>query len=470
MRLKPLPVQIPEGDPFKFDALSRRPAAESLIQIIKASEDGLVVALDAAWGQGKTTFLRMLQAQLRNEGNKAIEFNAWESDFNDDALAALIGEVGAGLNSIAQAGDGTESDAMNEKIEKFKKIGGRLIRQSIPGLIKMASAGIIDADEIVETFVAEYGEKIAEQKIKEYEDSKKSIAEFRLSLEFAVCRLSEAKSTSLPIVIVIDELDRCRPIYAVRVLECIKHLFSVNGVFFLIAVDKKQLSHAVKSQYGVGMDADGYLRRFFDVELSLPAPDKRAFSRMQFDRFGLGEFFKVRSSGVNMMHDKDKFSAMLPELFSCMECSLRDQEKAFSILSLALKATPPNYYIYPEIISVLIVLRLKDYQMYSGFIAGVVSSDMVLERIGSGPGGRKFVFSRQGTLLDVLVNAAVLSEHESSALANKYLMLANGSSDSEVKRRAGEAHELCASGYVREAFGCLNYLVSKIDLVSGRGE
>jgi hypothetical protein len=103
----------------------------------------------------------------------------------------------------------------------------------------------------------------------------------------SVLRRKTVDKGSKPIVFVIDELDRCRPPFAVELLEKIKHLFSVDGLIFVLAIDRQQLSEAVRCLYGQGLDADNYLRRFIDLEYRLPAPKIEQFVKVQFARFGL---------------------------------------------------------------------------------------------------------------------------------------------------------------------------------------
>ena len=74
-----------------------------------------------------------------------------------------------------------------------------------------------------------------------------------------------------PLVVMIDELDRCRPSYAVELLETAKHLFDVDRIVFVLAVNREQLAHAVCALYGADFNAEGYLRRFFDEDFRLPS-------------------------------------------------------------------------------------------------------------------------------------------------------------------------------------------------------
>ena len=68
----------------------------------------------------------------------------------------------------------------------------------------------------------------------------------------------------------IDELDRCRPNFAIELLEVIKHLFYIDNFIFIISIDKDQLSYSIANIYGHNMDTEGYLRRFFDLDYTLP--------------------------------------------------------------------------------------------------------------------------------------------------------------------------------------------------------
>lgn len=126
----------------------------------------------------------------------------------------------------------------------------------------------------------------------------------------------------------------------------------------MLAVDSSQLAHSIKSQYGSDMDAAGYLRRFFDLELLLPEPNDEAFTRAQFDRFGLSEVFAERSKS-SRRPDQDNFAHTISQLFSCMGCSLRDRERAFTLLACALRSTPLHQSLFPDVLAVLIVLKLK---------------------------------------------------------------------------------------------------------------
>ena len=89
-----LTIAIPENNPFKNDKLNREPVARMLKNILTKYYKGAVVSLDSPWGTGKTTFIRMFSCLLRQEHFVTLHFNAWESDYADDPLCALLSELG----------------------------------------------------------------------------------------------------------------------------------------------------------------------------------------------------------------------------------------------------------------------------------------------------------------------------------------------------------------------------------------
>lgn len=293
-----------------------------LTELLQSSVDqSLVLGIDADWGQGKSTFLRMWLQHLENKGFKALYFNAWESDFSDDAFVSLMGELELGMSKLGPQGRATAY------LQKAKKAGLRVIRRAIPAAVKLATAGVLNLDEFSEAALAEAAEKWAAEKVKSYEAARQSVAGFREALAAFAQELTKPHDgeARLPLVIVIDELDRCRPPYAIEVLEAVKHFFSVPGVAFVVAADGVQLGNIVRTRYGMDVETGGYLRRFVDITFSLPVPSGTAFLDAQFDKFGLREFFNSRTGQLSQ-YDYAHFKELFEVLFRSANCSCRDQE------------------------------------------------------------------------------------------------------------------------------------------------
>ena len=152
IRIQPREIEVPADDPFKNDLLDRRESVEVLTHLVRSFEGPCVLAVDAAWGNGKTTFLRIWAQYLRNEGFPVVEFNAWETDFSEDPFVALSTELTEGLQEYAD-------DPLATKIDKTKEVATELLRRSVPGLIRLGAASIPVVGTEVGQVLASYAEK-----------------------------------------------------------------------------------------------------------------------------------------------------------------------------------------------------------------------------------------------------------------------------------------------------------------------
>lgn len=278
-------LQIDPKDPFKEDCLHRQEAAENLTLLIRSITQPFVLSINAPWGMGKTTFIKMWQAKLKNEGHACIYFNAWGSDFSTDPLVSFIGEIDSHLEGgLISPGQKSE---FKKQFNKVKKISTELLKKATPLALKLSTLGVINNIEDIKTLldfdssgdnaIADFVAKLTEDKIKSYREEKNTIKNFQQNLERLAEIISNDSELKPPLLFFVDELDRCRPNYAIELLERIKHLFNVNGIVFILALDRQQLSHSVKSLYGIGMDAEGYLRRFIDLDYQLPNPSSEDY-------------------------------------------------------------------------------------------------------------------------------------------------------------------------------------------------
>lgn len=347
-------------------------------------------------------------------------------------------------------------------INKAKKLGKTLLKRSIPAALKLVTAGIIDTNELTEEALSQLGEKFAEEQIKNYEESKKTVSGFKKELELFAEEICAAEQ-KFPLIIFIDELDRCRPPYAVQVLEKAKHFFSVKGIVFVLAADRIQLGHSIRSLYGAGMDVDGYLRRFIDFDYNLPRQEKGFFCKAQFARFGLEDFFKKRTG--SLQYERGNFINLFNELFSILELTLREQEHCFSLLSLAIRTTQENWKLYPELLSILIVLKIKKPELYHDFIMNKIDVDKVLHSIDLKKGGREFLNSHYGLIIEAYL-ASCRSHDEATQQIAKYNSIINESKEESEKAKAVKIYGFLQTMEFRDSIGQMNYLLKKIDLVS----
>lgn len=266
-RLQPVPVNVPPDDPFKNDLLSRKDFGEALATSLASIDGACVIAVNGRWGTGKTTFVNMFTQHLRKRKFTVVEINAWETDYADAPLAALSSAV--------------EQEIEGEGRPEFKAAAARLLRVVAPPLIRLATQGLLDIDANLEKAASEGISGWANASLQRFEEHQESLCAFRKTLARVAARSDQ------PLVVVVDELDRCRPTYAVEFLETIKHVFDVDGVAFVLAVNREQLDQSAAILYGSATDPESYFRRFFDIELTLPDPDRHALVRTLLERFGL---------------------------------------------------------------------------------------------------------------------------------------------------------------------------------------
>lgn len=254
------------------DKLGRKRYAEFLKKLILNSDDfkrederkAFSIAIDSPWGTGKSYFLNMFRNYLCTEKDcdmAIVMYNAWENDNWNNAFEPLA-------QTLFEAFDLFEGD---QKLELENAV------KAIAILARGVAAKKVEK-HISEDALCEAIEAITK------ENPKKNIASREyLAYKEMVKRLRECiaqglkRSGKKQLVVIIDELDRCRPDFAVQTMEFVKHLFDAENVVFLFALDMSQLRHSIKSIYGEGMDAEGYLIRFFDYYGRLATPDVFTF-------------------------------------------------------------------------------------------------------------------------------------------------------------------------------------------------
>ena len=123
-------------------------------------------------------------------------------------------------------------------------------------------------------------------------------------------------------------MDRCRPTFAIEMLERIKHLFDVANIVFVLSVDKKQLEASTAAVYGERINAAEYLRRFIDLEYGIPLVQTKQFTKKLLTRFELDPAFSQRT-GHSVQYDHQNFVDVFTELADVFDLSLRARERCF---------------------------------------------------------------------------------------------------------------------------------------------
>ena len=211
--------------------------------------------------------LKRWQASLTSQDFKAIYLNAWEDDFCDDPLLALLGQMS----------DHFKKGTLKELADKVARVALPLLKENLLSVIK-SQTGL--------TFTVERPERDLLEEYR-YQSATKD------KLKSNLTELSKAvfAETQHPLVFIIDELDRCRPTFAIELLERVKHIFDVPHMVFILGLNRDELANSLTSVYG-DIDSDVYLRRFFDFEFQLPTVGSRIFARHLLEKYQLQQVFK----------------------------------------------------------------------------------------------------------------------------------------------------------------------------------
>ena len=265
-------IHIPENKPFDNDLLEREPCADILTNIINTESGPYVLAINTIWGGGKTTFIKMWEQHLKNEGYQTIYFNAWEVDFATDPLVAVLSEIKNKLKLNDKF-----FEQLKDNLPELKGVTSNVI-------LKLLSGGALSSSDFTDQSLTNKSDQIITALLDEHEAKKKLRKNFKELLEK---KIIEDSNTQNKCVFFIDELDRCKPDFAIKLLETIKHLFDIPGMIFILSIHKEQLGHALRTVYGQNMSVDGYLRRFIDLEYKLPEPETSTFIDFIANEYGL---------------------------------------------------------------------------------------------------------------------------------------------------------------------------------------
>lgn len=351
MKVRHNTLEIPADKPFQNCKLKRQKYAEILTSIVGSYSDGFVMSVNNEWGAGKTTFVKMWQQLLKNKGFETLYFNAWENDFDSNPLVALMSE----LKSLTKDNDKTYKSLLQK--------GAIFTKNIVPALLKGLAKKYFDEEIIIDAVenTADAAEEILKNEIDKYAEKKKGLVEFKAALEKFVAEHNSGK----PLIFFIDELDRCRPDYSVEVLEQVKHFFTVPGIVFVLALDKTQLSHAIRGVYGSELfNADEYLKRFIDLEYQLPKPNNADYCHYLISYFQYDDFFSSGMRGKMFDFAQDPYSFLKTSIALLQNQNLRQIEKLLSTTRIILRTFYVENFVFPELLLGLAFIKTVNPELY----------------------------------------------------------------------------------------------------------
>lgn len=431
MKYRTQEIELPDDDIYRHDALNRKPIVEFLENFLLKLNGPFVLALDSPWGTGKTTAVRMLKATLTAQQVHCVYFNAWKVDYASDPLVALV----SALDEI----DPNNSDTASKykgKMANVRKLTTSVIKHGAIAAAKAATFGALEIDSTIERVAADMAGDLTKDVVDSFQKEKASLEKIRTELGKAINELSN-DANAKPLVFFIDELDRCRPSFAIEMLERIKHLFDVEHLVFVLSIDKKQLEAATGAIYGEKIDAPEYLRRFFDMELRLPQPDAIGFTKTQINRFGLTEYFDGRRSTFQQ-DEVQQLAETIGDLAVIFQLSLRTIERVMARVALVCSQTPFNHHLDPIILSFLVVLRIKHSEIFHGITTGHLSPEAVIAHIKTLPNGTDFAESQCGMAIEAYLIVGDTNEKRSTLKISTLRSLAEQDISAPENYRASE--------------------------------
>jgi hypothetical protein len=326
--LPELDIKPDAGFDKEADIFNRREFGERLANLVENTSDCPVIALDSGWGEGKSTFIKMWKGHVEHHREKKIKtiyFDAFENDFQKDPFLTLASEI----YSLIE-------DEDREKKEEFTKkavdVAKSLARGAINIGIKMGTSGLVDgtvldsAENDISKLISGNVDQVISSRFENVTKDKLALKNFKQYLEMFANNLS----SDSPIVFIIDELDRCRPDFALELLEQIKHLFSVKGITFLLVTNRGQLEEIIRHKYGKDIDATRYLNKFVSLWLTLPKKnEERDSDREKFLKYTISVMSQEGEAIGNI-----ETIEVLHEMVRFYDLSFREIQKILSYFSI----------------------------------------------------------------------------------------------------------------------------------------
>jgi hypothetical protein len=307
-----------------------------------------------------------------------------------------------------------------------------------------ASAGIAAIGDTVKNFLTKKEEKTLE----------KVIQEFREMLNTITSELFSKDKKKL--IFIIDELDRCRPSFAVETIEKIKHLFSVTGIIWVLVMNKDQLEESIRHVYGT-IDAKKYLSKFIDIESSLPKEIRGNYDT--FDHYKKMIDGLISSSRCKIL--KNGYSVLVVLCSRIAQLSIRDIKKVLLYCEFVFGEKNTNYAHEYTVLGILLsVIKMSDDQTYK-LIKNKNTSIYDLKK--NGITARIFNEGLMKTTIWYLYFAMTTNEHQRESIS---LEFAKSSGLIEIETEYNEFQKFCTNNgrIIEYAKGSLEGICKRLDI------
>lgn len=355
------------------DLLDRRKIAKNFLEVVKV-QTANVYSINAPWGSGKTWFLKFIEDECKNQNIPFIQFNVWETDYAKDPFQAVLSEL---LELLQQQ---IKLCAKEDVVKEFQSELALLERNAEDFLnLRKRMSFSIGLGTPFSPISAQATLNPDNSSLAEYNEMKKVKYGFISNLRNFVNKFD------MQLIIAIDELDRCRPDYAISTLEIIKHFFNIEGIKFILAIDKEQLNRTIYTMYGNMPDTDAYLSKFVDIQYTLSNTVKNEYIKKLFEnkysnirqnlnKLGNESRILIKYNDEDYTgwalyrYEEDENEDILKFISLCefYNLSLREIDKLCLKFSIILTILIDNSYILQmDFLLQLIMLNIKNVNIYS---------------------------------------------------------------------------------------------------------
>ena len=342
------------------DSIGRGEFVRQFVKMLNAIEDNCTIALEGNWGSGKTFFVKQVKMVLDAHNPNYQPVNGFLTEERRKVIKEKCSEFNAEDGSTelkpqlcvyydAWQNDNDEDPILSLVYSIVKETGpdfsfGKKSTLDICGvLIKLA------CDKDISKLINVLKGENALDLIKETKDEADKVSEFLQSL------LPEVGER---LIVFVDELDRCKPSYAVKLLEKIKHYFLDEEITFVFSVNINELQHTIKKHYGSDFDATRYLDRFFDLRAALP-------------KFDLEKYY----ANIGFELNENMFNYVCASVIREYQLEMRDIAKYIRLAKIAVPKSVREkrnaiYCYWTCIIPIMLGLKLTDTKRFENFVNG----------------------------------------------------------------------------------------------------
>lgn len=279
------------------DKLNRKDLLESFYSIVTESNFS-VYALTGSWGSGKTSFIKMFINIMKHQNKHVVYIDAYANDYQSDPFSMIVKGFAEYLRKDTSQIDGTTKKVFFENAKSVAFRTGKIGVNLVTEILLNKFLGSADKKKIKDFFHS-LTDSLTDNFDYEKDDKENVFEQFKTATNKLLKACGE-------ITVIIDELDRCRPDFAMETIEKIKHIFNVPNLKFILVYNKSVLHGIIDKLYGTGDDSDLYMSKLVEKEFVLPVFSTELEKWLDYDLDVLSKS-GVDSRVIEMYKSKKRF-------------------------------------------------------------------------------------------------------------------------------------------------------------------